>query len=278
MATVTKSSISAFQTDLYQNEKSCATVQKYLLAVEQLGSYLHGREIEKGLLIEYRDHLQKSLKVQSVNGRLSAINAYLDFCGLPLCKVRLLRVQQQAFLNESRELSRTEYQRLLNAAKAQGNERLYLLMLTLCSTGIRVSELRFITVEAAQAGRAEISLKGKNRTVILQKELSWRLLNYAKDQNIQTGCIFCTKNGIPLDRSNICHSMKRLCSEAQVDRQKVFPHNLRHLFARSYYDLEKDLSHLADILGHSHVETTRIYVAASASTHLRTLQKMDLII
>ena len=151
-------------------------------------------------------------------------------------------------------------------------------MLTLCSTGIRIGELSFITVEAVRAGRAEINLKGKNRTIILQKKLRNKLQQYIKKQNLERGYVFRTKNGRPLDRSNICHDMKKLCAEAQVDRRKVFPHNLRHLFARTYYTIEKNLAHLADILGHSRIETTRIYVAVSAREHERTLQKMKLIL
>ncbi|KAA3379488.1 tyrosine-type recombinase/integrase, partial [Akkermansia muciniphila] len=160
----------------------------------------------------------------------------------------------------------------------KGNERLYLLMLTLCGTGIRIGELQFITVEAVEAGRAEISLKGKNRTVILQKELRSKLKRYISEHGLQHGHVFRTKNGRPLDRSNICHDMKKLCEEARVDRSKVFPHNLRHLFARTYYAIEKNLAHLADLLGHSQLETTRIYVAISASEHERILQKMKLIL
>ena len=228
--------------------------------------------------MEYRDQLLKKRKAQTVNGSISAINAFLDFDGLPECKVKLLKVQRQAFIEENRELSQIEYKRLLRSAQSKGNQRLYHLMLTLCSTGIRIGELSFITVEAVRAGRAEINLKGKNRTIILQKKLRNKLQQYIKKQNLERGYVFRTKNGRPLDRSNICHDMKKLCAEAQVDRRKVFPHNLRHLFARTYYTIEKNLAHLADILGHSRIETTRIYVAVSAREHERTLQKMKLIL
>ena len=217
-------------------------------------------------------------KAQTVDRTLSSINAFLEFCGWQDCKIKLLKVQRKAFLDETRELSEAEYKQLLAAAQAKGNERLYLVMLTICGTGIRVSELQHITVEAAQTGRAEICMKGKNRTVLLQKELRTRLLKYAKELGINEGHIFRTRSGKPLDRTNICHDMKKLCASARVDSRKVFPHNLRHLFARSFYAIEKNLAHLADILGHSRIETTRIYVAASAAAHERILNKMRLIL
>ncbi len=187
-------------------------------------------------------------------------------------------MQRQAFLNESRELSEAEYRQLLSTAQANGNERLYLIMLTLCGTGIRVSELPYITVEAAESGRAQIRMKGKIRTIILQKELRKRLKRYAKERGITNGHIFRTRSGRPLDRSNICHDMKKMCDETKIDSDKVFPHNLRHLFARTFYAIEKNLAHLADILGHSRIETTRIYVAVSAAAHERILNRMNLVV
>lgn len=278
MNIITKNQIQAFEAYLYLKEKSKATAVKYVRTLEKLAEHLQGAELTKFRLLEYREQLQRQKKPQTVNGILSAIHAFLDFCGWQDCKVKLLKVQRQSFTDEARELSEAEYRRLLLAAKARGNERLYLLMLTICGTGIRVSELVFITVEAAVTGRAEICMKGKNRTVILPKELRNRLKRYAKDKDIRSGYIFRTKNGRPLDRSNICHDMKRLCEEARVDSSKVFPHNLRHLFARTFYAIEKNLSHLADILGHSRIETTRIYVAVSAAAHERILNRMHLIL
>ena len=278
MNLITMQKIQAFEESLYLNEKSKATVSKYLQAVRKLAEYLHGEELTKPRLLEYREILQSRVKAQTVNGALSSINAFLEFCGWHDCKIKLLKVQRKAFLDETRELSEAEYKQLLEAAQAKGNERLYLVMLTICGTGIRVSELQYITVEAAKNGRAEICMKGKNRTVLLQKELRGRLLKYAEELGIDNGHIFRTRSGRPLDRTNICHDMKKLCAEAQVNRRKVFPHNLRHLFARTYYTIEKNLAHLADILGHSRIETTRIYVAVSAREHERTLQKMKLIL
>lgn len=271
-------SVESFKDALYDNEKSRATIEKYVRSVERLSEFLDGRDISKELLITYRDELLKKCKAQTVNGALSAINAYLDYCGMSGMKIRLLKVQRQPFLEESRELSKEEYKRLLNAARRGKDRRLYMLLLTLGSTGIRISELMFITVEAVKGGRAQIRLKGKNRTVILQKELCRRLRAYAGKRGIKTGCIFRTRSGKPMDRSNICHSMKKLSLEAKVEPRKVFPHNLRHLFARAFYEVEKNLSHLADVLGHSRIETTRIYVAVSASAHEKILNKMQLII
>lgn len=278
MKQLTEEKIQAFEESLYLNEKSKATVSKYLRTVRKLAEYLQGKELTKPSLLEYREILQNQVKAQTVNGTLSSINAFLEFCGWQDCKIKLLKVQRKAFLDETRELSEAEYKQLLAAAQAKGNERLYLVMLTICGTGIRVSELQHITVEAAQTGRAEICMKGKNRTVLLQKELRVRLLKYAKELGIDEGHIFRTRSGKPLDRTNICHDMKKLCSNAKVDPRKVFPHNLRHLFARSFYAIEKNLAHLADILGHSRIETTRIYVAASATAHERILNKMKLIL
>lgn len=277
MNMIRETDIQAFETHLYLNEKSRATTVKYIRAVRRLTEFLQGGELTKRRLLEYRELLLGQMKAQTVNGVLSALHAFLDFLGLQECKVKLLKVQRQAFVDESRELSEAEYKRLLLAARAKGNERLYLLMMTICGTGIRVGELPYITVEAIRAGRAEIRMKGKNRTIILQKELCRMLLKYAKEQNIEKGHIFRTRSGKPIDRSNICHDMKKLCAKAKVDSSKVFPHNLRHLFARTFYAIEKNLAHLADVLGHSRVETTRIYVAVSVTTHQRILNRMRLI-
>lgn len=278
MKIITEEKIREFEAALYLSEKARATVEKYVRAVRGLAAYLEGGELTKRRLLDYRERMQAGRKARSVNGALSAVNAFLAHQGWQDCKVKFLKVQRQAFLEESRELTQAEYRRLLAAAKDRHNERLYLLMLTVCGTGIRVSELVYITVEAARAGRAEIRMKGKTRTILLQKELRVRLTKYAKAHHITSGHIFRTKGGRPLDRSNICHDMKKLCAAAGVDEKKVFPHNLRHLFARSFYAVEKNLAHLADVLGHSRIETTRIYVAVSAAAHERTLNRMKLIL
>lgn len=278
MKTIREETIEAFKDEMYFNEKSEATVSKYVGIIQRLAEFLEGEEVTKSSILRYRDKLQETLKPQTVNGALSAINAFLEFCGWQEAQVKLLKVQRQAFLDEERELSDAEYRRLLSAAKERGNERLYLLMMVVCGTGIRISELKYITVEAAERGRAEIHMKGKSRVVILQKGLRKKLIQYSKKYSIFQGIIFRTKTGKPIDRSNICHEMKKLCEAAEVEPRKVFPHNLRHLFARTFYAATKNLAHLADVLGHSSIETTRIYVAVSASAHEKILDKMKLVI
>lgn len=270
--------LSAFRQLLAASDKSHATIEKYCRDVRQLLAYLERRQPSRPLLLEYRRTLCARHRPQTVNGKLTAINTYLKSVGLADCCVKLLSVQRRAFIDDARELTDSEYRRLLAASDSGRNERLRMIMETLCGTGIRISELRSITVEAASQGRAEIALKGKIRVILIPKKLRRALLSYAAGRGIRTGCIFRTRSGQPVDRSNIWRDMKRLCARAGVDRAKVFPHNLRHLFARAYYAIEKNLSHLADILGHSSVETTRIYLAVSAREHERTLDKMRLII
>ncbi len=278
MYTITETEIKDFELQLKEDEKAKATIQKYAATLRLLAEWLKGSELTKQKLLEYREYLLERSKPQTVNGALSAINAYLDLKGIEGVKVKFLKVQHRAFLEENRELSEAEYKRLLNTAKRKGNDRLYFLMMTLCGTGVRVSELSYITVEAVQKGRAQIYMKGKCRTVLLPKNLCKKLLRYARTQRIKSGILFRTKSGNAMDRTNIYHDMKGLCEEAGVHAKKVFPHNFRHLFARTFYAIEKNLAHLADVLGHSRIETTRIYVAVSATEHERTLNKMRLII
>lgn len=277
MNTITPLSIQQFEQELCLAEHAPATIEKYIREIKRLALYLQGRDVTKEHLLAYRACLLQASRPQTVNVILSAVNAYLKFRGWAALAVKRVRVQRAAFLREERELSRAEYQRLLTAANTPKSQRLYLLLLTMGGTGIRVGEVRYITVDAARAGQAQISLKGKTRIVLLQKTLRKQLLRYAKERGIDTGPIFCTRSGKPLDRSNIAHAMKRLCRTARVDPRKVFPHNLRHLFARAFYAVEKNLAHLADVLGHSSIETTRIYVATSAAAHERTLCRMKLI-
>lgn len=276
--TMDDSMLQAFEEYLIQEEKSDATIEKYMREVAFLSEFLHHEKIDKKNLLAYRETLLERFQVQTVNGKLSAINAYLKFAGLGRFAVKLLKIQRRSFLCENKELTDSEYRRLLSAAKQRRDMRLYYLMMTVCSTGIRVSELKFITVNALHIGHAEIRLKGKNRTVILPKKLVEKLWKYALQNGIKSGPVFQTRSGRPLDRSNICHAMKQLCQYARVDVRKVFPHNLRHLFARSFYAIEKNLAHLADILGHSSIETTRIYIAASMKSHERVIRKMQLIV
>ena len=273
---ITRAMIKEFQDYLWEHEKAKLTIQKYISEIENLKEFLQGQPIEKSRLLEYRGQLQERHKARTVNAKLSAVNAYLVFSGMEDCKVKLLKIQHCSFIEENKELSEAEYRRLLSSAGKLKNKRMYYLLLTFGGTGIRVSELPFITVEAVRTGRADINLKGKNRTVILPKKLTDKLSRYAKEQGIRTGAVFCTSSGKKLDRSNICHDMKKLCNEANVDVHKVFPHNFRHLFARCFYAVHKNLAHLADILGHSSVETTRIYVQTSIREHERIISKMKL--
>ena len=273
---VTRKSINDYKQYLFAAEKAKATVTKYINEAERLAEYLNGNPLNKRALLEYRETLAENFSSRTVNTKLAAINGYLAFIGADEYKVHLLKVQRKAFIAENRELSAAEYKRLVNAADASGNDRLSLVMQTICATGIRISELSYITVDAVKERRMEIRLKGKSRTVIIPSKLCKKLVEYAR-QRIDTGAVFRTKGGKPLDRANVCHDMKRLCDAAHVERSKVFPHNLRHLFARAFYSIEKNLSHLADVLGHSSIETTRIYVAASSRQYERMLDKMKLI-
>ncbi len=267
-----------FKEYLIYNEKSKATVKKYTAAVEELFLWLEGRGLNKENLLRYRRYLLAGNKPRTVNGKLSAINSYLKYIDMEHIKVNFLKIQHQSFIEDSRQMTESEYKKLLDAALAKGNKRLYMVMLTLCGTGIRVSELGYITVEAVKQGKVFINMKGKCRTVLLNKKLCSRLKAYATEKGIGKGIIFRTKTGKKLDRTNIFHEMKKLCKAAKVDDRKVFPHNFRHLFARKFYEVEKNLVQLADVLGHSRIETTRIYVAASVSTHQRILNKMKLVI
>lgn len=272
------SRIATFRRALTVDEKSRATVEKYCREAGRLLSWLQGRAITPERMLEYRALLRERHRPQTVNGKLSAVNAFLRCTGQADCCVKLLRIQRRAFVQDSRELTENEYRRLVCAAQSRQNERLRLVMETLCATGIRVSELRGITVEAVRCGRAEIAMKGKVRVVLIPKRLRAALRAYAQRLGVGSGCIFRTRRGKPLDRSNIWRDMKRLGAEARVCQSKIFPHNLCHLFARTYYAMEKDIAHLADILGHSSVETTRIYLAVSEREHGRVLERIRLII
>ena len=261
-----------------EQERSAATIQKYAHILSELYAYLDGRVLNKIELIGWKQKLTETLAPATVNSMLTAVNGYFSYMGWPELKIRLLKIQRSLFRDEQKELTRSDYIRLVRAAEQKGNERLSLVIQTICATGIRVSELRFITAEAVCCGRAGITNKGKRRTVFLPDKLRRLLKQYLKKQKITAGAVFVTRTGKPLDRSNIWRDMKALCDSAGVDPSKVFPHNLRHLFARTYYSLERDLSRLADILGHSNVSTTRIYTAESGAVHAKQMERMGLII
>ncbi len=262
---------------LQNEEKSAATTNKYLHDVKTFAQWCGERTLTKSLVLLYKSELVEKYSPSSVNSILSSLNSFFEFRGWHEFKTKMLKIQKQIFVQKERELSRTEYVRLLDAAKKKKNKRLYLLMQTVCSTGIRVSELKFITVEAIRKKEALINCKGKMRIVILPEKLCRMLNMYIKERKILTGSIFVTKNGTPLDRSNIFHEMKKLCNVANVERKKVFPHNLRHLFARTYYSMQKDIVRLADILGHSSINTTRIYTMESGDIHRAQIQMLGLL-
>lgn len=270
--------IQQFVQYLVENERAESTVKKYSRELARLGEYLEGRRISKKLLIEYRKTLLQTNCPETVNGKLSAVNAYLRFAGLEHYRIKLLRVQRKRFLEEERMLGQHEYRRLISTAERNGKEALSLLMQTIGATGIRISELKYITVEAVRKREAEIMMKGKCRRIILTKELCRKLLLYIRKKKIRAGSIFVSRNGKPLDRSNIWRAMKRLAVTANVNPEKIYPHSFRHLFARVFYEARRDLGYLADLLGHSSVNTTRIYAAQSAQAHRRVLESLRLVI
>ena len=275
---ITLSKINRFKESLYDSEKSEITIGKYIRDVLAFVSFSGECSISRGNVLAYKDMLAKSYAVSSANSMLAALNSFFRFIGWQDLCVKQFKVQRRAFCPAEKELTRDEYKRLVRAAKQKNNERLSLVIQSICSTGIRVSELSFITVEAARQGQVTVSLKGKTRTVFIVSDLAKRLLRYAKEQKIDSGVIFVTKKGKPINRSNVWREMKALCKIAGVSPEKVFPHNLRHLFARTFYGIEKDIVKLADILGHSSINTTRIYIVTTGEEHRRKMEKMHLLL
>ncbi|WP_215700894.1 tyrosine-type recombinase/integrase, partial [Clostridium sp. MCC353] len=264
--------IFAFERYLYEQERSKATIEKYVRDLKKLFSYLaEDMELNKDKMIRFKQELTEQYKTTSVNSILAAVNQFLEFAGVGEYKVKQVRVQKNLFCQQERELSKEEYFRLIDAAKRKKNQRISVLMQAICSTGIRVSEHRFISVEALKEGCVRIYNKGKSRIVFLPPELSATLKRYCREMGIISGPVFVTKSGRPLDRSNIWAMMKALGEDAGVDSKKIYPHNLRHLFAFTFYGVEKDLLRLADILGHTSVDTTRIYTVSSGWEHKRIL-------
>ena len=277
MKQITTTKIKKYREYLIEEEKSKNTIDKYMRDINAFTKWIAERDLCKAVILEYKEHLKLSYAAKSVNSILSSLNSFFEFCEWHNLKVKLLKIQKQIFANESKELTKDEYDRLLNAALSKGNEKLYLLMQTICATGIRVSELQFITVESLRKRKANIDLKGKMRMVIIPNNLCKTLLKYASEQKITTGSIFISKNGKPLNRSNIWKMMQSLCDDANVSKSKVFPHNLRHLFAKRYYSLHKDIVRLADILGHTSVNTTRIYTMETGDIHRKQIQELGLL-
>ena len=267
-----------FEFYLRNEERSVATIEKYMRDVRFFASFVCDAEIDKQKVLDYKGKLGETYAVSSANSMIAAMNCFLRFCGWHDLCVKQFKMQRQVYCSEEKELTRAEYIRLLEAANAKHNERLNLIIQTICGTGIRVSELQYITVEALHNGEAIVNCKGKNRRVFIVPELKKKLLCYVKEQGISTGTVFVTRGGNPVSRHSIWKDMKALCEQANVPPSKVFPHNLRHLFARTFYGIEKDIAKLADILGHASINTTRIYIVTTGAEHKRKMEHMRLII
>lgn len=269
--------LESFRQYLIREEKSTATLEKYLRDVRAFSAFLGEGELTKEAVVAYKQHLQeRGYAIRSINSMLASLNSYLIYIGKPECRVKSLKCQRQVYCAEEKELSREEYIRLLQAA--QGREQLHLLLQTICATGIRVSELRYFTVEAARRGEVTVHCKAKTRVILIPGKLRKLLLAFAKKEKIRSGAIFLAGSGKPLDRRRIWAEMKDLCKAAGVNPKKVFPHNLRKLFARTFYAMEKDIAKLADILGHSSIDTTRIYIITTGTEHRKKIERLGLVI
>ena len=274
---ITANIIDQYLNNLIKEEKSNATIEKYIRDVKRFAEFADGQRITKELVMAFKQELQDTeLAVRSINSILASVGSLLSFLGLESCKVKSIRLQKKAYCDADQELTRKEYVRLVKAA--EDNPRLELLLQTICSTGIRVSELAYFTLESVRKGEITVSCKNKTRTILIPKQLRKMLTTYAKKEGIKNGIIFRTKSGKPMDRSNIWREMKQLCERAHVKMSKVFPHNLRKLFAKSFYNLEKDIAKLADVLGHSNINTTRIYIMTSGAEHMRKIERLGLVI
>lgn len=263
--------IKEFKSFLVKEEKSKATIEKYLRDIKYFFEYLSDRTICKENTVAYKEYLLRQYAPASTNSMLVALNSFLRFIGLQDCCVKLVKIQRQIFSREDKELSIAEYKRLVKAA---ANTRLSLVIQTICGTGIRVSELQHITVEAVWAGKTVVNCKNKTRVIFIPASIQKLLTKYIKKNRITAGAVFVSKSGKPLDRKNIWRDMKALCEQAGVSPEKVFPHNLRHLFARTFYSLEKDIVRLADLLGHSSIDTTRIYTIETGNEHRHRLERV----
>lgn len=276
---ITKENLKDYIMYLRTEERSTGTVENYLRHTRLFVCWAAGHPVTKEMTAAWKESLlEDGYAPVSVNAMLAALNGFLGFLGWNDCRVKFLKIQRRLFRSPDRELTRQEYDRLISTARAEKKERLVLLMETICATGIRVSEVRYITVEAALQGRTEISLKGKIRTILIPKKLCRKLLKYAKNKKIASGEVFLTGSKKSISRRQIWGEMKRLCSSAGVEPSKVFPHNLRHLFATVFYRACRDVVKLADVLGHSSIETTRIYLLTSGAEHARQLDRLGLVV
>ncbi len=267
-----------FAQDLKESEYASGSIEKYVRDIRALKKWLESRLIEKEVLIQWKNHLlSKSCQAKTINGMLSSLSRFFKFMGWNEFQVKYLKIQRTLFRSTGRELTKSEYLHLIETALSQGKHRLALLMETICATGIRVSEVKYITVEAVREGRTDIYLKGKIRRILIPGKLCKKLQKYIKTQKIISGEIFLTRSGKGLSRRQIWGEMKGLCAKAGVAPSKVFPHNLRHLFARAFYQVYKDVTQLADVLGHSSIETTRIYLISTGAEHARKLERLRLV-
>lgn len=275
---ITKQTMDRFYEYLIEEERSSGTIEKYIRDVRLLQSWLRSAPVTKENASRWKQELLQSGRAPStVNSMLAAANTYFRFMGWDELKLKSIRLQRRFFRENERELTKAEYQFLMETAKKRGDERLALLMETICATGIRVSEVPYITTDAIKKGRARISMKGKLRTILIPAQLCRKLRKYATKHRIGRGEIFLTKNGTRLERKQIWAQMKALCKYAGIERNKVFPHNLRHLFARCFYQISHDISSLADVLGHSSIETTRIYLISTESEHIKKIAHLGLV-
>lgn len=278
MKRITTRMLHDFEVHLAEQERCSGTIEKYLRDLRSFQAWNRDEDVTKECVTQWKAYLQQEgYAGGTINSMLVSLNGFFQYVGWQECRVKLLKLQKRMFRAQSRELSREEYDRLLKTAHDQGKERLALLMETICATGIRVSELQYITVESVQNGRTEISLKGKIRTILLPAKLCRKLLKYAKKQKTVSGEIFLTRNGKTLSRKQIWAEMKALCEKAGVEPSKVFPHNLRHLFARTFYRASHNVTQLADVLGHSSIETTRIYLMSTGAEHQQQLESLGLV-
>jgi len=270
--------LDSFADYLKDDEKRPATIEKYMRDLRKFHVYAKGRQVDKQMLLEYKEFLGENYAASSANSMLAALNIFMDFAGWTDCHLKPFRIQKEAFCSEEKELSRAEYFRLVDAAGKKGDERLQMIIQTICGTGIRISELEHITAESVKRGEATVNCKGKSRKIFLVRSLQKKLAVYIKKHRIKTGPVFITRTGRPVSRCNIWKQMKSLCRTADVSPLKTFPHNLRHLFARIFYDLEKDIVKLADVLGHTSINTTRIYTITTGVEHRRKMERMKLIL
>ena len=277
--TITKATLAAFHRHLQEAERRPATVAKYLREIQTFaGSLRPGQLVTKETVLAWKEALAQRCAPSTVNGKLAALNTFFSFLGWEECRVKPLRRQRELFRDPGRELHKGDYLRLLAAARQARNWRLYYLMETLASTGVRISELQYVTVQTLRTGRVWAEGKGKGRLVLLTPKLCRVLAKYCRQRGITTGPVFVTRTGRPMDRSNIWRELHHLCEAAGVEARRVFPHNFRHLFARAFYALEKDIAKLADLLGHASVETTRIYIMESGAEHKRQVERLGLVL